>query len=101
MVPESGDIQRKTRELISGLCQGSKAKFLFFNRTQSKVVIGLLTGHNTLRRYLHLMGLSGSPLCRRGRAEDETSAYTLCECEALTLLRHAHLGSFFFGSTGH
>jgi len=31
----------------------------------------------------------------RGRAEGETSAHTLCECKALTLLRHAHLGSFF------
>ena len=29
-----------------------------FNKTQSRVVIGLLTGHNTLRRNLHIMGLS-------------------------------------------
>jgi hypothetical protein len=26
---------------------------LSFNRTQSRVVIGLLTGHNTLRRHIH------------------------------------------------
>jgi hypothetical protein len=40
------------------------------------------------------MGLSDSPLCRRCGAEDETSAYILCEREPLASLRHAHLGSF-------
>ena len=40
------------------------------------------------------MGLSDSALCRRCGAEDETSAYTLCECEALALLRHVYLGSY-------
>ena len=54
----------------------------------------LLTGHNTLRRHLHLTGLSDSPLCRYG-AQEETSAHILCECEALALLRHVYLVSFF------
>ena len=90
-----GDTQRQARELISGPCLGAKARFLSFNRTQSRAVTGLLTGHNTLRRHLHLMELSDSPLCRRCGAEDETSAHILCECEALASLRHAHLGSSF------
>jgi hypothetical protein len=58
---------------VSGLCLGAKARFLSFNRSQSRAVTGLLTGHNTLRRHLHLTGLSDRPLCRCG-AEDETSA---------------------------
>jgi len=62
---------------------------------QSRAVTGLFTGHNTLRRHLHLMGLSDSPLCRKCGAEDETSAHILCECEALASLRHVYLGSFF------
>jgi len=65
-----------------------------FNRTQSRAVIGLLTGHNTLRRHLYLLGLLDSPLCRCG-VKEETSAHILCECEALASLRHAYLGSFF------
>jgi len=40
------------------------------------------------------MGLSDSPLCRMCGAEDETSAHIRCECEALTSLRLAYLGSF-------
>jgi hypothetical protein len=58
-------------------------------------VICLLTGLNTLRRHLHVMGLSNSPTCRKCGTEEETSVHILCECEALASLRHMHLGSFF------
>ena len=85
-----GDTQRQAREPISGPCLGAKARFLSFSRTQSRA----LTGHNTLRRHLHLIGLSHSPLCRRRGTEEETSAHILCECEALASLRHMYLGSF-------
>jgi hypothetical protein len=86
--------QRQARELTSGPCLGTKIRLLSFNRTQSRAVTGLLTGHNTLlRRHLHLMGLTDSPLCRKCGAEDETPAHILCRCEALASLRHAYLGS--------
>jgi len=88
-----GDSQRQARELISGPCMSAKARFLSFNRTQSRTVTGLRTGHNTLRKHLHLLGLLDSPLCRCG-VEEETSAHIVCECEALASLRHVYLGSF-------
>ena len=89
-----GDTQRQARELILRPCLGANARFLSFNWIQSRAVTGLLTGHNTLRRHLPLMGMSDSVLCRRRGAEDEISAHILCECEALASLRHAYLGSF-------
>jgi hypothetical protein len=52
--------QRQARELISGPDLATRARLLSFNRTQSRVVIGLLTGHNTLRKHLYLLGLSNS-----------------------------------------
>ena len=64
--------------------------------TKSRVITGLVTGHNTLQKHLHLVGLIKSPLCRRSEAEEETSAHILRECEALASLRHAYLGSIFF-----
>jgi hypothetical protein len=73
---------------------GHQGRLLSFNKMQPRVVTGLLTGHNTLRRHLHLMGLIDSPLCRKCGAENETTAYVLCWCEALASLRHAYLGSF-------
>ena len=90
-----GDTQRQARELISGPSLGSRAKFMTFNKFQSRAVTGLLTGHNTLRRHLHLLWLHGSPLCRKCGAKEETWAHILCECEALASLRHVHQGSFF------
>jgi hypothetical protein len=73
---------------------------LSLGKTHSRVVIGLLTGHNTLRRQLYLMGLNNIPLCGRCGAVDETSVHILCECEALGSLEHTYLGSFFLDPEG-
>jgi len=81
--------------LLSGPSPAAKTRLLSFDRIQPRVVIDLLTGYNTLRRHLHLMGLTNSTLCRCGAAE-ETLAHILCECEALASPRHAYLGSFFW-----
>jgi hypothetical protein len=78
--------QRKAQELISGPNLATRARLLSFNRTQSRVVIGLLTGHNTLRRHLPVMGLSNNPICRKCDSEEETSVDVLCACEALASL---------------
>ena len=81
---------------------GHQAKFMTLSRIQSRVVTGLLTGHNTLRRHLYLLGLSNSPLCRWCEAVDETLAHVLCECEALASRRHAYLaGLLLSGARGY
>jgi hypothetical protein len=49
-------IQRQARELISDPSPTVKTRLMSFNKTQSRVVTDLLTGHNTLR-----MGLTNSP----------------------------------------
>jgi len=87
--------QRQARELISGPDLATRARLLSFNRAQSRVVIGLLTGHKTLMRHLYVMGLSNNPICRNCGTEEETSVHVLCACEALVSLRHSYLGSFF------
>jgi hypothetical protein len=87
--------QRQARELISCPNLATGATLLSFNRTQSRVVIGLLTGHNTLRRHPHIMGLYDSPICRKCGNGEESSVHILCECETLASLRHTYLGSFF------
>ena len=61
---------------------------------QSVVAIGLLNGHNTLRRHLYVMGLSDNPMCRKCGTEEEI-VHVLYACEALASLRHSYLGSFF------
>ena len=81
--------------MISGPDLATTAHLLSFNRTQSRVVIGLLTGHNTLRRHLYVMGLSNNRTCRKCGIEEETSVDISCEFEALASFRHTYLGSFF------
>jgi hypothetical protein len=41
------------------------------------------------------MGLCNDPICRKFGTQEETSAHILFECEALTSLRYAKLGSSF------
>jgi hypothetical protein len=50
---------------------------LSFNWTKSRAVTGLLTSYNALRRHLHIMELTDSPLCRKCGAEEETSTHVL------------------------
>ena len=87
--------QRQARELISVPDLAIRARLLSFNGAQSRIVIGLPTGHKTLTRHLYVMGLSDTPICRKCGTEKETSVHVLCECEALASLRHSYLGSFF------
>jgi hypothetical protein len=87
--------QRQAGELISGPDLATRARLLSFNRTNSRVVIGLLAGHNTLRRHLYIMGMSNIPTCRKYGSEEETSVHILCECEGLASLIHTYQGSFF------
>jgi hypothetical protein len=65
--------QRLAQELISVSNLATRAHLLSFNRIQSRVVIGPLTGCNTLRRHLYVMGLGYNPTCRKCGTEAETS----------------------------
>jgi hypothetical protein len=86
--------QRQARELISGPNLATRARLFSSSRTQSRVVFGLRTGHNTLGRHLRLMGLSNKPTCRKCDWGGNLNPI-LCTCEALSHT-YTYLGSFFF-----
>jgi ribonuclease HI len=76
--------QRQAQGLIS--CQDLVTRAtLSFNRTQSRIVTGLLAGINTLRRYLYTMRVSNNPICRKCGTEEETSVHILCVCVSVRL----------------
>jgi ribonuclease HI len=92
--------QRQAQKLISGPNLATRVRLLSFNRTQSRVVIGLLTGHNTLRRHLYVMGLSNNPTCRKCGTEEETSIHILCVWGLG--FTHTHTSGFLlFGPWGY
>jgi hypothetical protein len=55
----------------------------------------IITGNNTLRRHLYIIGLRNNPTCRKCSTEEETSVHILRERDALASLRCTRLGSFF------
>ena len=65
--------------------KGGLGQCVYWTRLLSinRVVNGLLFGHNALKRHPYVMDLIDSPLFRKCGAEEVTSFYVLCECEAL------------------
>jgi hypothetical protein len=82
--------QRQSRKLILGPTLTTKARLLTFNRTQSRVVIGLLTGHTTLRRYLYLIGLNNNPHVG-GVVQRKKLQSTFCVSVKLWFQRDMHM----------
>ena len=84
--------QRQAKELNRG-CPSARHKELFrLNKTGIRRVVGLLTGHCTLKRHLSIMGVIKDPVCRGCGYNDETATHILCECEAFSAHRFEHLG---------
>jgi hypothetical protein len=81
--------------MILGSSPTLNTRFLSFNRTQSRVVTRLLTGHNTLKRHLHLTWLSCNPKCTRCAAEEEASIHVFCKCDTLAFHSDAYASSFY------
>jgi hypothetical protein len=71
--------ERQDQNLISGPGPSAKTRLLSFNRIQSRVFTGFLTGQDTLRTHQYITGVIDSPLCRRCEAEEESSAHVLYE----------------------
>ncbi|VEN63066.1 unnamed protein product, partial [Callosobruchus maculatus] len=62
-------------------------------RSNLRLLVGLLTGHNTFRRHLFVMRVVNDPTCTWCGEEEESSAHILCRCETLGYHRQTMLGS--------
>lgn len=82
---------RQAKEFIKKPDSRTTNELLKLTRNELRKVVGILTGHNTLNRHLHIMGIRGSPLCRRCDREEETSKHVTCDC---TEFDRARLESF-------
>lgn len=83
---------RQARDFIKGPDPGRARRLLGLGRDSVRFVIGLLTGHNTLRRHLALIGTIVDSRCRKCGEEEESSFHILCECHALAGARLRLLG---------
>jgi hypothetical protein len=75
-------------------CKKRADDLLKLSRHQLKMVVAILTGHATVRRHLHIVGLfEGDPTCRFYRKK--TVQHIICCCEALTRQRYNVFGNPF------
>jgi len=78
---------RQAKELLGGHVDPRKSgQLLRLRRKDLRLVVGVLTGHNTLRRHLSILGVEPSPYCVVCRVE-ETSYHFLCRCVRFAALR--------------
>ncbi len=69
---------------------------LDMDRSQLRMVVNLITGHNTLGKHMVRIGKSNDDTCRWCGEEEESSFHFLCECPALSVRRFNTFGSYYF-----
>ena len=75
--------------------EGWAEQILKLSWKSAKNVVGIITGHGTLRKHRHTKGLITDPACRFCEKEDETSMHVILECPALVERRRLYLGDPF------
>jgi ribonuclease HI len=73
-------------------------EILKLNKKDIRLIIQILTGHNTLRRHKFLMGLEPSAICEGCEEEEETSEHFLLRCPLFALERYQILGNDFLAA---
>jgi hypothetical protein len=68
---------------IEGHFEKISRHILALDRKEFRLVIGLPTGHCTLRWHPHIMGLSDNAKCRKCEYKEESSYHILCQCPVL------------------
>ena len=67
------------------------------SRKELRLLVGLLTGHNTLNRHLALLRRMDDPLCPLCKEEEDTSLHLLGYCCAIIKKRCEFFGRYFLG----
>jgi hypothetical protein len=91
--------QRQARKLILSPSPTAKTRLLSFNRTQSRVVTGLFTAHNTPRRHFYVVGLITPWLGGVGQRKEPQP--TFCVSVKICLHSHVHIWAPFLGPRGY
>ena len=84
---------RQAKALLEGPSKVKAKQIICLNRKDCRFAIGILTGHCSLGRHLHILGVGSNPLCRKCEEYEETPIHILCECDALAAERLEAFGS--------
>jgi hypothetical protein len=67
---------------------------LSLRRKDCRILVGLLTGHNSLLRHLNMIGVVPNGLCPSCHRAEETSQHFLCDCPTFSSTRKSVYGDF-------
>lgn len=84
---------RHTKELFSGPAARLGTVLADLDRTQLRVVVGLVTGHWHTNKHLVRLGLAEEPICQRCKDEEETPLHLITRCRELAGVRNDTLGA--------
>jgi ribonuclease HI len=83
---------RHSKSMMTSPSKALTAEILKLTRNQIRTMTGLITGHCTLRKHLHTMGIyKDEPVCRLCDEEEETASHIIYECVALENWRTNYL----------
>jgi ribonuclease HI len=90
------DACRQTKESTPIPLKGARSREIVeLTRKQLRTVISLRTGHCTLNRHLHVMGIRQSPDCEACPGREETPAHFAARCPRYGLQRLQNFGQLF------
>lgn len=81
------DVGAVTKVLWGGPNVDKTGKLLRLGKRELAILMGVLTGHSTLRAHLKKMGRSSSSTCRACEEDEETLEHFLCFCPAFARFR--------------
>jgi len=70
----------QTKMFFEHRSKARSRELLNLPRNLLRTVTGIITGHNTLRRHMNIMGLNNDPLCEHCEGELETSLHFISHC---------------------
>ncbi|KAG5674273.1 hypothetical protein PVAND_004253 [Polypedilum vanderplanki] len=68
-------------------------------RSQLRILCGILSGHYLFRKHLLKIGLAESSLCPRCELEEDTAFHVVCNCAALASKRFSIFGAHVLSET--
>ena len=84
---------RQSKEAMPSLDTKLTRRLLRLDRDSLRLVAGTITGHCSLNKHFHTLGITDSPLCRACMEAEETVAHVLLECTGVTKIREETLGT--------
>ncbi|KAI5643461.1 RNase H domain-containing protein [Phthorimaea operculella] len=78
---------RQSKEAVPALSPRLTKRLLSLQRSDLRIMVGMLTGHCQLNKHLFTINATDSPLCRGCLNAEETASHVILACEGVAIHR--------------